>query len=66
MFGYPTKLGCLIARKVVLAVLHRPWFAGGTVAASSVQGDGHNMLSGATAFEDGTVGFLGIQRSKVA
>ncbi|HMU94043.1 MAG TPA: aminotransferase class V-fold PLP-dependent enzyme, partial [Anaerolineales bacterium] len=29
IFGYPTGLGALIARKSALAKLHRPWFAGG-------------------------------------
>ncbi|MGH2588632.1 MAG: aminotransferase class V-fold PLP-dependent enzyme, partial [Dehalococcoidia bacterium] len=31
MFGYPTGVGCLIARRAALAKLRRPWFAGGTV-----------------------------------
>ena len=31
MFGYPTGLGALIARREALAKLHRPWFAGGTI-----------------------------------
>jgi molybdenum cofactor sulfurtransferase len=31
MFGYPTGVGALIARKDFLAKLKRPWFAGGTV-----------------------------------
>src|SRR6266702_1679466 len=32
MFGYPTGVGCLLARKAALATLQRPWFAGGTIA----------------------------------
>jgi len=32
IFGYPTGVGCLIARKTALAKLHRPWFAGGTIS----------------------------------
>src|SRR6185436_10573391 len=36
LFGYPTGLGALIARRDALARLRRPWFAGGTVAWASV------------------------------
>ncbi|MCJ7583438.1 MAG: aminotransferase class V-fold PLP-dependent enzyme, partial [Anaerolineales bacterium] len=39
MFGYPTGVGALIARRQVLGKLHRPWFAGGTITVVSVQGD---------------------------
>lgn len=60
MFGYPTGVGCLLARKAALAALHRPWFAGGTVWGISVQGDGYVMLSGGEAFEDGTPNYLGL------
>ncbi|KIM25342.1 hypothetical protein M408DRAFT_26329 [Serendipita vermifera MAFF 305830] len=31
LFGYPTGVGALIARKVFLRKLKKPWFAGGTV-----------------------------------
>lgn len=32
MFGYPTGLGALVVKKKMLMdVLHRPWFGGGTV-----------------------------------
>src|SRR5207253_101113 len=31
LFGYPTGIGALIARRDALAQLRRPWFAGGTV-----------------------------------
>ena len=60
MFGYPTGIGCLLARKATLSKLHRPWFAGGTVWGISVQGDGHVMLEGGEAFEDGTVDYLNL------
>jgi selenocysteine lyase/cysteine desulfurase len=60
MFGYPTGLGALIARKEALAKLHRPWFAGGTITVASVQGDKYYMADGASAFEDGTVDYLNI------
>jgi molybdenum cofactor sulfurtransferase len=60
MFGYPTGLGALIARKEALAKLHRPWFAGGTITVSSVQGNKYYMADGTSAFEDGTVDYLNI------
>lgn len=60
MFGYPTGVGALIARKEALAKLHRPWFAGGTITVASVQGDKYYMAEGASAFEDGTVDYLNI------
>ncbi len=60
MFGYPTGVGCLLARKAALSKLHRPWFAGGTVWGISVQGDGYVMLSGGEGFEDGTLNYLNL------
>ena len=60
LFGYPTGLGCLIARREALARLQRPWFSGGTIQAVSVQGDWFHPLDGAAAFEDGTVNYLSI------
>lgn len=60
LFGYPTGLGCLIARREALARLRRPWFSGGTIQAVSVQGDWHAMAPDESAFEDGTVNFLAI------
>src|SRR5215217_1743636 len=60
MFGYPTGLGALIARKEALAKLHRPWFAGGTITVASVQGGKYYMANGASAFEDGTIDYLNI------
>jgi len=60
MFGYPTGIGALIARKQVMAKLHRPWFAGGTITVASVQGDKYYMADGAAAFEDGTIDYLNI------
>src|SRR5258706_1624339 len=58
LFGYPTGVGCLIARKAALAKLRRPWFSGGTITVASVQGDKHYLADGATAFEDGTLDYL--------
>jgi selenocysteine lyase/cysteine desulfurase len=60
IFGYPTGIGALIARRAALARLHRPWFAGGTIAVASVQADRHTLADGAAAFEDGTVDYAGI------
>jgi selenocysteine lyase/cysteine desulfurase len=60
MFGYPTGLGALLARVPTLDRLRRPWFAGGTVVAASVQGDTATPHSGHARFEDGTVDYLGI------
>ncbi|NWF68928.1 MAG: aminotransferase class V-fold PLP-dependent enzyme [Chloroflexi bacterium] len=60
IFGYPTGIGCLIARKSALAKLHRPWFAGGTITMASVQGDGYYLQEGEAGFEDGTINYLNI------
>ena len=60
MFGYPTGLGALIARRRTLERLQRPWFSGGTVVAANVQGDMVVPHSGHAGFEDGTVDYLGI------
>jgi len=60
MFGYPTGVGCLIARKTALAKLRRPWFAGGTITVASVQGDKFYLAEGASAFEDGTPDYLSL------
>src|SRR5512147_1056859 len=60
MFGYPTGIGALLARKEALAKLHRPWFAGGTITVASVQGDKYYLADGASAFEDGTIDYLNI------
>jgi selenocysteine lyase/cysteine desulfurase len=60
MFGYPTGIGALIARKQAMVKLHRPWFAGGTITVASVQGDKYYMADGAAAFEDGTIDYLNI------
>ena len=60
MFGYPTGVGALLARRAALEQLHRPWFAGGTITIASVQGDRHFLAPGAEAFEDGTPDYLNI------
>ena len=61
MFGYPTGVGCLLARrKSALAKLRRPWFSGGTITVASVQGDKHYLAEGESAFEDGTLDYLAL------
>jgi molybdenum cofactor sulfurtransferase len=60
IFGYPTGVGALIARKQALAKLRRPWFAGGTITVASVQGDKYYLAEGPVAFEDGTLDYLNI------
>ncbi len=57
IFGYPTGVGALIARRSALARLHRPWFAGGTITVASVGADRYHLASGASGFEDGTPNF---------
>jgi len=60
MFGYPTGVGCLLARQEALAKLCRPWFAGGTITVASVQGDRHYLAQSEAAFEDGTLNYLNL------
>jgi molybdenum cofactor sulfurtransferase len=60
LLGYPTGVGCLIARRDALAKLRRPWFAGGRIVAASVQGDWHQSADGEAGFEDGTVNYLAL------
>ncbi len=58
VFGYPTGVGALIARRESLSKLKRPWFAGGTITVASVQGDRYYLHLGPEGFEDGTLNFL--------
>lgn len=60
MFGYPTGVGALIARHAALRKLDRPWFAGGTIEAASVQADRFVFTTGGASFEDGTLDFANI------
>ncbi|MDD4448309.1 MAG: aminotransferase class V-fold PLP-dependent enzyme [Methanothrix sp.] len=64
IFGYPTGIGCLLARKDALNKLQRPWFAGGTIAIVSTQDEKwyclHKGKDVYEAFEDGTVNYLNI------
>ena len=60
LFGYPTGVGALLARRDALTRLRRPWFAGGTIRAVSVQGDWHQPMADESGYEDGTLNFLSI------
>ena len=60
IFGWPTGLGCLIARNDALAELRRPWFSGGTVVASSAMGGWYAPAASSEGFEDGTPDFTGV------
>jgi len=60
IFGYPTGIGVLIARREALKKLHRPWFAGGTITVASVQGDKYYLAEAPAGFEDGTLDYLNI------
>lgn len=59
IFGYPTGVGALLARKPALGKLRRPWFAGGTISIASVKGDAF-FVEGSAAWEDGTVNYLSL------
>jgi selenocysteine lyase/cysteine desulfurase len=60
IFGFPTGVGALVARRDALEQLHRPWFAGGTVDWVSVRHRRHRLRSTLEAFEDGTPNYYGI------
>ncbi len=60
IFGFPTGVGCLIAKRKALEKLHRPWFAGGTITVASVQADLYYLAPGAEGFEDGTLDYANL------
>src|SRR5581483_6453678 len=60
LFGWPTGVGALIARREALAKLERPWFSGGTIVAAFVQREYYQSAPGAAHFEDGTVNYLSL------
>jgi len=60
MFGYPTGVGALIARRDALQKLHRPWFAGGTITWASVLAESHSLSPGSEGFEDGTLNYTSL------
>jgi selenocysteine lyase/cysteine desulfurase len=63
MFGYPTGVGCLLIRNTMLPLLHRPWFAGGTVNFATVQARAHILSPREAGFEDGISSRLASTRS---
>ncbi len=60
MFGYPTGVGALLARRPALQKLHRPWFAGGTISWASVLAESHTLSPGSEGFEDGTLNYTSL------
>ena len=60
MFGWPTGVGCLLARREALAKLERPWFSGGTIVAAFIQRQYYQSAPGAAHFEDGTLNYLNL------
>lgn len=60
MFGYPTGVGALIARKETLHKLSRSWFAGGTTTVASVRGNKYYPAEAPAGLEDGTLNYLNI------
>jgi selenocysteine lyase/cysteine desulfurase len=60
MFGYPTGVGALLARRSALRKLHRPWFAGGTISWASVLAESHTLSPGYQGFEDGTLNYTSL------
>lgn len=65
VFGFPTGVGCLIARRDSLALLQRPWFSGGTIRAVTVGVPWHRMEADEACFEDGTLNYLFIPDVRV-
>lgn len=63
VLGYPTGVGCLVARRDALEWLRprRPWFSGGTIQVVMVAVPWHQKAARADeAFEDGTLNFASI------
>ncbi|MEO8397034.1 MAG: aminotransferase class V-fold PLP-dependent enzyme, partial [Chloroflexota bacterium] len=60
IFGYPTGIGALIARKDKIVKLRRPWFAGGTITIATVTAQKHYLHDGSEGFEDGTIDYLNL------
>jgi selenocysteine lyase/cysteine desulfurase len=60
LFGYPTGVGALVARRDALAALRRTYFAGGTVQFVAVKAALAREKRGPERFEDGTPNFLAL------
>ncbi|KAJ7453357.1 methyltransferase type 11 [Mycena galericulata] len=62
MFGYPTGVGALIAKKSFLRRLKRPWLAGGAVEVFQVPATSYTRAHELhEQFEDGTINYLSLQ-----
>ena len=64
--GYPTGVGCLIARKDKLQKMRRPWYAGGTVNWALIDYGLFEYAAGPRSFEDGTIDFLSLVAIPIA
>jgi molybdenum cofactor sulfurtransferase len=60
MFGYPTGLGALVARRDALASLRPRYFGGGVAAGVDADEDFFRRRSGAEGLEDGTLDFAAL------
>jgi molybdenum cofactor sulfurtransferase len=60
MFGYPTGVGALLARRAAVKKLTRPSFCGGTVKFVTTTSRFHAFADDEVAFEDGTVNYLSL------
>ncbi len=60
IFGYPTGIGVLLARRDKIGKLRRPWFAGGTITIATVSPQKHYLHDDYRGFEDGTVDYLNL------
>ncbi|KAF7355905.1 Molybdenum cofactor sulfurase [Mycena venus] len=61
MFGFPTGVGALVAKKSFLRQLERPWFAGGNVDVVQVPGTIVTLSPELhDQFEDGTINYLSL------
>ena len=58
LFGFPTGVGALVARRDAIDGLGKAWFAGGTVEWVSTQHSGYALRAGSGALEEGTPDFL--------
>lgn len=60
IFGFPTGVGALIARKDALPVLEKKYFSGGTVAASLATERYVQFKPSPSRYEDGTLDYLSL------
>ncbi|CAD7702725.1 unnamed protein product, partial [Ostreobium quekettii] len=64
IFGYPTGLGALVARKCALKVLKHGYFGGGTLEAVAAESTFVKRRPGGAAWEHGTPNFIAIASLK--